>query len=92
MNKKTKGALIAAAAAGLFGSAASVWAVSPTTQLADSDAETVRCYGINSCKGHGSCHSADNACAGHNACKGKGWIEVSEEECKEKGGKELEDS
>jgi hypothetical protein len=47
----------------------------------------VKCAGVNSCKGKGSCSSADNACAGKNGCKGKGWMEVkSEKACKDKGG------
>ena len=51
--------------------------------------KTVKCSGINSCKGTGECGAADGShgCAGKNECKGKGWIKVkSEEECKEKGG------
>ena len=52
-------------------------------------AKTVKCSGVNSCKGHGECASADgsHACAGKNECKGKGWVKVkSEEECTKKGG------
>jgi len=30
------------------------------------------CKGLNSCKGKGGCHTADNACKGKNSCKGKG--------------------
>ena len=51
---------------------------------------TVKCAGINSCKGHGACASADgsHACAGKNECKGKGWVKVkTEKECTDKGGK-----
>ena len=51
--------------------------------------ETVKCSGINSCKGKGACHGVDHGCAGNNTCKGKGWIRVSPEECKKKGGKVL---
>ncbi len=56
--------------------------------------KTVKCQGINSCKGTGECGAADGShgCAGKNECKGKGWIKVkSEDECKEKGGKVLKD-
>ncbi len=76
----SKGALVAALAAGLLAAA---------TPIAVSAGETakVRCAGINSCKGKSACHGAGNACAGQNSCKGKGWIEVSEKECKDKGGK-----
>ena len=51
--------------------------------------KSVKCSGVNSCKGHGECAAADgsHACAGKNECKGKGWTKVkSEEECTKKGG------
>ena len=76
----TKGALIAAMAAGLFS------AGTPLIASAGDDAK-VHCQGVNGCKGKGSCHSASNSCAGQNGCKGKGWVEMSEKECKDKGGK-----
>jgi hypothetical protein len=75
----TKGALIAAMAAGLF---AGVPALANAA-----DTAKVRCEGANACKGKSSCHTASNACAGRNSCKGKGWVELSEKECKDKGGK-----
>jgi hypothetical protein len=76
----TKGAIIAAMAAGLFSASAPLVA-----SAADSD--KVHCQGANACKGKGSCHGAANACGGQNACKGKGWVEMTEKECKAKGGK-----
>jgi hypothetical protein len=76
----TKGALIAAMAAGLFTAAAPVLASA-------ADAAKVHCEGANACKGKGSCHGAANACAGKNGCKGKGWTEMSEKDCKAAGGK-----
>jgi hypothetical protein len=76
----TKGALIAAMAAGLFSAGAPLLANA-------ADAAKVHCEGVNSCKGKGSCHSASNSCAGKNGCKGKGWMEMSEKDCKDKGGK-----
>jgi uncharacterized membrane protein len=78
----TKGALIAAMAAGLLGAATPLVA-----GAADSD--QVKCFGVNACKGKGACHGAGNGCAGQNACKGKAWIMMSEKECKAKGGKVL---
>jgi len=47
---------------------------------------SVKCSGINSCKGTGACGSATNACAGQNSCKGKGWIKASKADCETKGG------
>jgi hypothetical protein len=75
----TRGAAIASAVAGLFLTAAPALA-------ADKAPAKVHCSGVNSCKGKGSCHSADNGCSGQNSCKGKGWIELSEKDCKAKGG------
>jgi hypothetical protein len=80
MNNMTKhGALVAAMAAGLLASALPLAA-----QASDSD--KVMCQGVNSCKGKGSCRSADNACAGKNGCKGKGKVGMTAKECAEKGG------
>ena len=55
---------------------------------------SVKCSGINSCKGKGECAAADgsHACAGKNECKGKGWSKVkSEKECTDKGGTVVKD-
>jgi hypothetical protein len=75
----TKGALIAAAAAGVF------LTMTPAVSSAG-DSAKIHCQGVNGCKGQGSCHGAGNACKGQNSCKGKGWIELSEKDCKGKGG------
>ena len=74
-----KGALVAAMAAGLFAAGA---------PLAASAADAkVHCQGVNSCKGKSACATATSGCSGQNSCKGKGWIEMTEKECKAKGGK-----
>jgi hypothetical protein len=75
----TKGALIAAAVAGLF------TAASPLIASAK-DAAKVQCTGVNACKGKGGCKGADNSCKGQNGCKGKGWMEMSSKKCADKGG------
>lgn len=46
----------------------------------------VHCMGVNECKGKGACKTEANACGGQNGCGGKGFVELSEEECKAKGG------
>jgi hypothetical protein len=74
----TKGALVAAAVAGLFATA--------TPLVASAKAGKVHCQGVNACKGKGGCKGADNSCKGQNGCKGKGWTEMSEKDCKAKGG------
>jgi hypothetical protein len=75
----TKGALIAAMAAGLFAASAPLIASAKETAK-------VHCSGVNACKSKGSCKSAENSCKGQNGCKGKGWVEMSEKKCKAKGG------
>jgi hypothetical protein len=50
----------------------------------------VTCFGINSCKGHGSCKTAQNDCKGKNGCKGQGNTVTSAEDCSAKGGKVVE--
>ncbi len=82
MNSFGKGILIASAVATLITSGSLV------AQAADkAGGEKVRCAGINECKGHGSCASAEHSCAGKNSCKGQGWVETSTAECSQKGGK-----
>jgi uncharacterized membrane protein len=85
MTKKTKGALIAGAAAALFLSGA-------VTARAEDKAggDQVSCAGINACKGQGSCAGAGHSCAGHNSCKGQGNTKTSAADCKAKGGKVVE--
>lgn len=39
-------------------------------------ADTVKCYGANTCKGQGGCAGAGHGCAGKNACKGQGFVET----------------
>jgi hypothetical protein len=57
-----------------------------------SEAKSVKCAGVNACKGHGACGSAGHDCAGKNACKGQGFEKVSStKECTDKGGKVLND-
>ena len=80
----TKGALIAAMAAGFIGSALPLPA-----RAADTD--KVKCTGVNDCKGKGACSSRTNSCSGKNGCKGKGWMEMTEKECKDKGGKPMKE-
>jgi hypothetical protein len=85
MNAPRTGAVIALAMAGLFATTAFADPPAPAPAPA---ATTVKCQGINACKGQGSCASADNSCKGQNGCKGQGWLATStEKECTDKGGK-----
>jgi hypothetical protein len=50
----------------------------------------VRCQGINECKGMSECKGKSSSCEGMNECKGMGFITVSEGECEEQGGTNLD--
>jgi hypothetical protein len=77
----TKSAVaIAAAAAALFALGAA-----PMAQAAEEG--SVKCSGVNSCKGSSECKTAKSECKGHNSCKGQGWVtKKSADECKKAGG------
>jgi hypothetical protein len=64
---------LAAAAAVMFSTAA--------LSTASADEAKVKCAGVNSCKGHSACKSANNACKGQNSCKGKGFLEMTQADC-----------
>jgi hypothetical protein len=74
---------LAASAAALFAGAMS----SPVFADEAQSSTSVKCMGINGCKGQSKCKTASNACAGQNSCKGMGWLVTSSaEECTQKGG------
>lgn len=79
--RKIGGATLAAtAAAMLMGGAIGL-------SSAPASADSVRCQGINACKGQSACKTASNSCKGQNACKGQGWVEQSSAEaCTAAGG------
>jgi len=72
---------LASTAAALFAMGATV---TSTAQAADM---SVKCAGLNSCKGHSDCKTAKNECKGMNSCKGQGWnAKASAQECTSAGG------
>lgn len=71
MNKKKM--LLAASVAGLVAAA--------MTAAAPAQAEDVKCYGVNKCKGTGDCGGKGSSCHGTNACKGHGWLSMPEDVC-----------
>jgi uncharacterized membrane protein len=86
MKSTLKGALIAATVAGLF--AANAGLAADEGKVIKNESEEVKCSGINSCKGKGSCAGAGHECAGKNGCKGQGWVKTaSARACTDKGGK-----
>lgn len=101
MDNNLKGAMMAVAAAGLFGCASGGTDASttkrdlerqgPTSRPSSNPAtqassEMVKCAGINECKGHGACAGQGHDCAGHNECKGQGWVEIPATSCADQGG------
>ena len=82
-SNRTRGLMLAAAAASLF-------ALAPLAQ-ADEGASASKlgaCFGVNACKGKSSCKTAHSGCKGLNGCKGQGFIEeVSPETCAQLDGK-----
>jgi hypothetical protein len=77
--KKITGFALAATAAAMF-------ATAPMTVSAGGHAKG-HCGGVNACKGHSSCKTANSACKGQNSCKGTGWVAASKDVCSQLGGK-----
>lgn len=86
MNKKTQTALTGAALAMAMASMAGYANAAEPMAGADST-DLVHCYGVNTCKGHNDCKTADNACAGHASCKGSGFVATPAKSCGDIGGK-----
>jgi len=84
MNSNTKKMLLAAAVAGLVMAQNAVAA----DDAKNPEAGTVKCYGVNACKGQGACAGAGHGCSGKNACKGQGFVKTTPEDCQAKGGKQ----
>jgi hypothetical protein len=77
--KKLAGVVIAVGAASMF-------ALAPVVASASSHHHMVQCAGVNACKGHSSCKTAENSCKGQNACKGKGVVSLTKAQCEQVGG------
>jgi len=50
-------------------------------------ADLIHCNGVNVCKGHNDCGTANNDCAGHASCKGQGFVAIPAKACGDVGGK-----
>ncbi|WP_198414841.1 BufA2 family periplasmic bufferin-type metallophore [Piscinibacter terrae] len=81
LNQLKSGVALASAAAALFAVTASV-----STQVQAADEATVKCAGVNTCKGTSECATAKSGCKGQNGCKGQGWVSKTATECKAAGG------
>jgi len=75
---KTRGMLLASAAATLFvaGGAGMAGAAHH-----EGDEAKIECHGVNGCKGQSACKTAESECSGQNACKGKGFLKLTQAEC-----------
>ena len=90
MKTKNMGLLLAFAATEMIGCGASTTPATGVPGEASatpaSSADLVHCYGVNQCKGHNDCKTAENSCAGHAECKGHGFVAVSDKACGDIGG------
>ncbi len=50
--------------------------------------DLVHCTGVNVCKGHNDCKTADHACKGQGSCKGTGFVAIPAKACTDIGGKQ----
>ncbi len=74
----------------LVATATAIFAAGSLVTAAQGQAASVKCSGVNSCKGTSACKTASSACKGQNSCKGLGWTEATNAaECISKGGKVL---
>ncbi len=73
-SRRMSSVALAAAAAVMFSTAL----FGPASAADDAK---VRSEGVNSCKGHSACKSANNACKGQNSCKGQGFVEMTQAKC-----------
>lgn len=89
-DRRSKGALIAVSVAALFSAGAGPALAGQHEGGGEKQEAKVKCMGANECAGKGGCASAHNECAGKNKCKGMGVVQMTAEECKQKGGKVVE--
>ena len=75
MSKMKTGLSLATAAAFI-----ALSGMSMATPAAAAD-ETVKCFGVNGCKGQSDCKSGNHECKGQNSCKGQGFLELSKKDC-----------
>lgn len=89
MNLKTRSLLLATLASALaLPLAAEENAAQKSSQFKDSE---YQCWGINACKGQGSCSATgrrEDGCSGSNECRRKGFLRLDPETClKVEGGR-----
>ena len=87
---KMTGVALALAAADLI-SACQTTPDSAAQTASASSTDLVHCYGVNKCKGHNDCGTADNACGGQGSCKGSGFVAMPSKACGDVGGQVKDD-
>ncbi len=81
MNGHVRGALVVAAIAGLFVGGKVLAAETPKAGEG-----TVKCFGLEECKGMKDCEQGAGNCEVSSECKGSGWIETTAQDCESRGG------
>ncbi len=79
------GVTMALAAAGLA-ACANTGGSSASVAGGGSKSDMIHCFGVNACKGHNDCKTADNACKGHASCEGAGFVAMPSKTCADVGG------
>jgi len=85
MSKIKTGLSIATAAAFV-----ALTGMSVATSSAYAADDSVKCFGVNSCKGQSDCKSGNHECKGQNSCKGQGFKAETSAKCKADGGSTTE--
>ncbi|NRD73137.1 hypothetical protein HQQ94_07765 [Shewanella sp. VB17] len=85
------GAALALTMAALAGCANTGTSETAQTAMSKGSSDLVHCYGVNTCKGHNDCKTANNACGGHASCKGTGFVAMSAKTCGNVGGNVQDD-
>ena len=78
---KLTGAALAMAVAGLAATSGAIASDKKSDKV-----EMAHCYGVNACKGHNDCTTAENGCAGSGSCKGHGYLVIPTKACGDIGG------
>jgi len=87
---KATGVALALAAAGCTSNTTKP-AAAGTSAANLNTVEMAHCYGVNQCKGHNDCKTAENACKGHSVCKGHGFVSTPKSACADIGGQLSDD-
>lgn len=66
--------------------AAAIFSAAPVASVQAGSHADVHCYGVNKCKGHNDCKTANNSCKGMASCKGHGFVTMSKKACDDIGG------